>query len=119
MISPDERAPDLTEIVILGMSLDGHPFRPSNWWERLCDMLAVTGHDGRVIYSSYLLPKVIQGYPSVVVRLALEAEEPTAYNAVRQFVLMNRLRVRPGRIHKGGHDSDPSVERRSGELSGL
>lgn len=62
-------------------------------------MLSLTGNDGRVMYSSYLLPKVIQDLPSVVVRLALEKDDPHAFELVKQFVSIHELAVRSGRNH--------------------
>ncbi len=114
-----DRSPDLAEFVIQGISKDGKVFRPSNWWERLSDMLSTTGKDGRTVYSSYLHPMMIQGVPSVVVRFSLEKADPSAFELVRQFVLSNSLTVRAGRkrADAGATGLFPtiSMERRSPE----
>lgn len=91
------RTPELAEFVILGVDKQGATFRPSNWNERLSDMLATTGKDGRSLYSSYIHPAVIQGTPAVVVRFSLEEADPQGFELVRQFVVSNRLQVRGGR----------------------
>lgn len=97
MIDKIKRTPELAEFVIQGITRDGNMFRPSNWGERLSDMLATTGKDGRIVYSSYVRPIMIQGVSSVVVRFSLETADPQAFELVRQFVVGNELKVRAGR----------------------
>ena len=97
MLDNQHRSPDLAEFVIQGVTKDGTVFRPTNWGERLGDMLSTTGKDGRVVYSSYLRPVVIQGIPSVVVRFSLEKADPHGFELVKQFVVTNHLIVRAGR----------------------
>ncbi len=117
MLDKIDRSPDLAEFVIQGISKDGTVFRPSNWGERLSDMLSTTGKDGRIVYSSYLRPTVIQGIPSVVVRFSLEKVDPHAFELIRQFVLANHLTVRAGRkradVGATGLFPTISMERRS------
>jgi hypothetical protein len=97
LIDKIKRTPELAEFVIQGVTRDGNVFRPSNWGERLSDMLATTGKDGRIVYSSYVRPMMIQGVPSVVVRFSLETADPHGFELVRQFVVSNELKVRAGR----------------------
>lgn len=92
-----KRSPDLAEFVIQGVNKEGVTFRPSNWNERLSDMLSTTGKDGRTVYSSYVHPATIQGVPSVVVRFSLESVDPKGFEQVRQFIVSNELQVRAGR----------------------
>ncbi|MDD5471970.1 MAG: DUF3579 domain-containing protein [Sideroxydans sp.] len=92
-----KRSPDLAEFVIQGVNKDGIAFRPSNWNERLSDMLSTTGKDGRTVYSSYVHPATIQGVSSVVVRFSLETVDPKGFEQVRQFIVSNELQVRAGR----------------------
>ncbi len=117
MLDKKDRSPDLAEFVIQGVTKSGEVFRPSNWGERLSDMLSTTGNDGRTIYSSYVRPMVIQGIPSVVVRFSLETVDPPAFELVRQFVAGNQLMVRAGRrrVDAGATGMFPtiSMERRS------
>ena len=122
MLDRKDRSPDLAEFVIQGITKDGTVFRPSNWGERLSDMLSTTGHDGRIVYSSYLRPMVIQDIPSVVVRFSLEAADPEAFELVKQFVATNQLAVRAGRnrMDAGATGIFPtiSMERRSPKNNG-
>jgi hypothetical protein len=117
LLDPKDRHPDLAEFVIQGVTKDGVVFRPSNWAERLCDMLSTTGKDGRILYSSYLRPMLIQGIPSVVVRFSLEKNDPAAFELVRQFVVSNHLIVRAGRkredVGETGIYPTISMERRN------
>ncbi len=115
----DNRSPELAEFVIQGITKGGEVFRPSNWGERLSDMLSTTDKNGRSVYSSYLRPMIIQGVPSVVVRFSLEVVDPEAFELVRQFVVANQLVVRAGRkrVDAGATGMFPtismSMERRS------
>jgi hypothetical protein len=117
-----KRSPDLAEFVIQGVDKEGVKFRPSNWNERLSDMLATTGKDGRTVYSSYVHPATIQDIPSVVVRFSLESVDPQGFELVRQFVVSNQLQVRAGRSRdKAGETGlfpTLSMERRDPKKNG-
>lgn len=122
MLDDIERSPDLAEFVIQGVTKGGEVFRPSNWGERLSDMLSTTAKDGRIVYSSYVRPMVIQGLHAVVVRFSLEKVDPHAFELVRQFVVGNKLAVRAGRnrADAGATGIFPtiSMERRSPQNNG-
>jgi Protein of unknown function (DUF3579) len=122
LLDRKDRSPDLAEFVIQGITKDGTAFRPSNWGERLGDMLSTTGHDGRIVYSSCLRPVVIQGVPSVAVRFSLETADPNAFGLARQFVVANHLTVRAGRNRTGAGATGlfPAInmERRSPQNNG-
>jgi len=38
----------VVEFLIRGVTLDGRPFRPSDWAERLCGVMAAFGNDHRI-----------------------------------------------------------------------
>jgi hypothetical protein len=122
LIEKIKRTAELAEFVIQGLTKDGETFRPSNWGERLSDMLSTTGKDGRIVYSSYVRPMMIQGVPSVVVRFSLEMADPHGFELVRQFVLGNQLKVRAGRnrMEAGATGIFPTInmERRTPQSSG-
>lgn len=122
MLHVEDLAPDLVEFVIQGVSKNEKPFRPSNWWEHLSDMLSTTGQDGRIVYSSYVRPTVIQGVPSVVVRTSLKKADPHAFEMIKQFVTSNHLAIRAGRsrAEAGATGLFPtiSMERRSAKNNG-
>ena len=86
------------EFVIVGTTTDGHTFRPSDWAERLCGVMAAFGGDHRMQYSPYVHPITADGVRCVVVDLRLEEVEPMAYRFLLNFAKDNELRVRPGRV---------------------
>ena len=90
--------PDLSvEIVIQGTTEAGKQFRPSDWAERLCGVMAAFGSDQHLAYSPYVHPITSNGVRCVVVDMRLEDIEPMAYRFLRSFAKDNDLKVRPGR----------------------
>lgn len=85
------------EFVIVGLTVDGERFRPSDWAERLCGVMSQFGADQRMRYSPYVQPLNIQGVKCVVVDVRLRALEPLAYQFLQNFAKDNDLQVRPGR----------------------
>ncbi|MGQ0545958.1 MAG: DUF3579 domain-containing protein [Betaproteobacteria bacterium] len=88
----------VVEFVILGVTLDGKPFRPSDWAERLCGVMAAFGNDHRMQYSPFVHPVTANGARCVVVDVRLEQAEPMAYRFLASFAKDNELQVRDGRI---------------------
>ena len=94
---PDAQA---AELVIQGLTLDGKAFRPSDWAERLCGVMAAFGGDHRMQYSPFVHPITVNGVRCVVVDRRLEQIEPMAYRFLANFATDNELRVREGRIEE-------------------
>jgi hypothetical protein len=94
---PDAQA---AEFVIQGLTLDGKAFRPSDWAERLCGVMAAFGGDHRMQYSPFVHPVTVNGVRCVVVDRRLEEMEPRAYRFLLNFAKDNELRVREGRIEE-------------------
>ena len=88
----------IVEFVIQGVTLDGQPFRPSDWAERLCGVMAAFGGDNRMQYSPFVHPVLANGLRCVVVDVRLEEIEPMAYRFLLNFAKDNELQVRDGRI---------------------
>ena len=88
---------DALEIVIIGMTVAGQAFRPSDWAERLCGMMSVFGEDRHLSYSPYLKPVLSAGVRCVVVDRELEKIDPAAYSFLFGFARDNELKLRPGR----------------------
>jgi Protein of unknown function (DUF3579) len=80
--------------VILGIKLDGKPFRPSDWAERLCSTLSVFGPDRRMRYSPHVRPVTIDGVSGVAVDGRLKELEPHSFRFLVDFAWDNKLRVR-------------------------
>jgi hypothetical protein len=88
----------VVEFVIQGTTLEGKPFRPSDWAERLCGVMAAFGGDHRMQYSPFVHPVTASGVRCVVVDVRLEEIEPMAFRFLLSFAKDNELRVRDGRI---------------------
>jgi len=96
---PEAAAGDaVVEFVIQGVTLDGKPFRPSDWAERLCGVMSAFGGDHRMQYSPYVHPVTAQGVRCVVVDTRLEELEPMAYRFLLSFAKDNELKTRDGRV---------------------
>jgi len=91
-------ASPVVEFVIQGQTLDGKPFRPSDWAERLCGVMAMFGGDHRMQYSPYVHPVTASGIRCVVVDVRLEEIEPMAYRFLLSFAKDNELMTRDGRV---------------------
>ena len=91
---PDAAA---AEFVIQGVTAGGKSFRPSDWAERLCGIMAAFGGDHRMQYSPYVHPVTAAGTRCVVVDRRLEDIEPMAYRFLLGFAKDNDLRTRAGR----------------------
>jgi Protein of unknown function (DUF3579) len=95
---PEAPAADaIVEFVIQGVTLDGKPFRPSDWAERLCGVMSAFGGDHRMQYSPFVHPVTVAGVRCVVVDMRLEEHEPMAYRFLLSFAKDNELKTRDGR----------------------
>ena len=87
------------EFFIQGITTDGKTFRPSDWAERLCGVLACFrpegsgGRNAHLKYSPYVRPLLLNGIKSVVVDETLRKLEPLAYHFVMDFARDNDLQV--------------------------
>lgn len=88
------------EWLILGATQDGRPFRPSDWAERLCGVLACF-NNGRWIYSKHAQPvmRKDQNQASVLAETVLKEIDPSAYEFIMRFARKNQLKIMAGREH--------------------
>lgn len=92
-------AAPLREFFIQGLTQDGKIFRPSDWAERLCGVMAqfrpADDHrDPRFCYSPYVRPVMLQGgLKCVVVDERLRDIEAKALDFVINFAKDNNLTV--------------------------
>jgi hypothetical protein len=91
------------EFFIHGVTAAGRPFRPSDWAERLCDVMSgyrpggvAAGRDARIGYSPYVRPMLVGGVKCVVVDERLNDLEPMAFSFVMNFARDNELPVYEG-----------------------
>ena len=97
---PAAPAVEVDELVIQGTTLEGKPFRPSDWADRLCGIMSQFGADHRMQYSPYVHPITSRGVKCVVVDIRIKELEPMAYGFLMSFAKDNELQTRPGRIVK-------------------
>lgn len=88
---------ETAELVILGVTTQGEKFRPSDWAERLCGLMAQFGAADYMRYSPYCYPVMVAGNKCVVVDARLKEIEPLAYRFLETFAKDNDLVVRAGR----------------------
>lgn len=86
--------------LIMGVTRDGKVFRPSDWSERLCGIMAQfrpesTGGQEHLSYSPYVIPTVRGEQKCVRVDGRLNELEPLAYSFVIGFCRDNDLQTQP------------------------
>ncbi|MCG2585666.1 DUF3579 domain-containing protein [Massilia sp. TS11] len=91
--------PVAEEFFILGLTSNGKTFRPSDWAERLCGVMACFQPEGSskrgssTQFSPYVWPTMLNGVKAVVVNGAIKQIEPMAYHFVVNFAKDNDLQV--------------------------
>jgi hypothetical protein len=91
---------DANDFVIQGLTLEGKPFRPSDWADRLAGVMCSFGGGNRMAYSPYCYPISTGGIKCVVVDARLKEIEPMAYNFLLNFARDNELQ-----LHYGGPEA--------------
>ena len=81
--------------IIVGVTIDGARFRPSDWAERLAGALSTVNHDRRMVYSPHVQPGQREGFSCVRVNAAIRDNEPLAYAFLENFARDNSLKVVP------------------------
>lgn len=92
--------PPPREVFILGTTLEGRTFRPSDWAERLAGAMssfrpggAQMGRAAHLGYSPYCVPNSVGDVKCVIVNEALRELEPMAWEFVMNFARDNRLQI--------------------------
>lgn len=81
------------EIVIQGLTQDGHTFRPSDWAERLSGVLASFGNDQKLAYHEFVRPMMLDDVRCVAIDKKLEKINPHVFQFLLDFAHDNDLRV--------------------------
>ncbi len=85
------------EFIIEGTTRSGKSFRPSDWAERLCGVMACFrpegsgGPNAHIGYSPFVRPVLLGDVKCVVVDERLRDIEPRAWDFVRDFATDNDL----------------------------
>ncbi len=82
----------LDEIIIEGQTSTGKKFRPSDWVDRLCGVLA-NFEQQKVSYSPYLRPMMFKNMQCVAIKRQLEDVLPDVFAYLMQFANDNNLVV--------------------------
>lgn len=82
-----------SQILILGLTKAGRPFRPSDWAERLSGVMSTFGTDHRMSYSPYVRPTTVDGVKCVIVDKKLQDVEPRAFSFLMAFARENDLQI--------------------------
>jgi hypothetical protein len=98
------------EIVIVGETVSGQPFRPGDWAERLCGVMSAFSEDRHLSYSPYLKPIIAAGVRCVLVDTRLAEIDAAAFRFLIGFAKDNELRLRPGRREKRPEPPAPPAE---------
>ncbi|GKS69242.1 hypothetical protein W03_12460 [Nitrosomonas sp. PY1] len=83
------------ELLILGITSENRPFRPSDWTERICGVIAGYDKNGRWVYSEFAQPVIHEGRASIRVKTVLEKIDPNTYQFIINFAHNNQLRIIP------------------------
>ena len=88
------------EYRILGLTVDGRTFRPSDWAERLAGAMSCfrpegvqAGRSAPIGYSPLCIPSAVNGVKCVIVSEALKQVELLAWDFVMNFARDNQLQV--------------------------
>jgi hypothetical protein len=89
------------KLYILGLTLEGKPFRPSDWAERLAGVMSQfrpgTTPPGRHFsYSPWCVPTAVNGTRCVIVDVALRAHNVMAWDFCMNFAKDNELQTFEG-----------------------
>jgi hypothetical protein len=99
--SDSSDSPDSSHYFLIeGITIDGQVFRPSDWAERMADVLS-SFRGCRVIYSPLITPIQYQGNKCVIVDDALKNKYPDIYKEIMYFAESNQLRIT--------HHVDPKI----------
>jgi hypothetical protein len=106
------------ELFIQGITSSGKEFRPSDWVERLCGVMACfkppsMAFSNRMQYSPYVRPEQIGDLRCVVVDERLRDLEPMAMNFVLNFAKDNDLIVVEACSIPEHHEQTPQAQKGS------
>ena len=91
-------------VLIFGITKDGLRFRPSDWVERFCGVLApysqksekqsIMNRRNTVMYSELVFPITVNEERVVIALNKLEVIEPMAWTFVKGFITDNNLKAK-------------------------
>ncbi len=85
------------ELVVLGVTDSGAPFRPSDWADRLCGVVKIFGQEQRTGCAAYVTPMVASHMTCLLIDMRLQTSNPAAFEFLMNFARSNSLQMRNGR----------------------
>lgn len=82
------------KILIMGKTITGERFRPSDWAERLYYTVASYGKNGRVIFNPLVNLNQEDNSKSFVIDVELQNKDPMIYDFLIDFAISNELETR-------------------------
>ena len=82
------------KILIMGKTITGERFRPSDWAERLYYTVASYGKNGRVIFNPLVNLKQEDNSKCFVIDVELQNKNPMIYDFLVDFAISNKLEMR-------------------------
>lgn len=82
------------KLILVGMTTDGHKFRPSDWAQRLATAVGTPGPGRRIRYHPKVKIAMIEGLNCVLIEKTLEKEEPMLFSFLVDFAKNNNLEIR-------------------------
>ena len=81
-------------LFVLGISLNGNKFRPSDWIERIATAFASFDYSHRLRYNPKVMPVKHEGQHCLFVASCLAVNDPAAYDFIMNFANSNHLQVK-------------------------
>jgi hypothetical protein len=106
---------DPQEVFIMGLTLGGKTFRPSDWVERLAGVMSQFRPGGaqrgsHLVYSPWCVPTTRNGVKGVIVNRDLRAFEPMAWDFCINFARDNELQMKDGRVQARSSQSESATK---------
>jgi len=83
----------MSKVIIIGTTVDGRKFRPSDWAQRLATAVGTPGTDRRIHFHPKVKIASIAGINCVVVDKSLEDDEPMLFAFLVDFADSNQLQM--------------------------
>lgn len=81
-------------LLILGVTMSGRPYRPSDWVDRLAGGFSSFGKDKLLRYAPAVRPVTFEGTRGLRVDMRLLQADPAAFRFVMNFAVDNDLTFR-------------------------
>jgi hypothetical protein len=91
MTQPASPCRNDARLVIRGVTVDGKPFRPSDWAQRLASMAGRIDRGRRLRLDPRVSNTIVEGTNSLVLDPHLQEEQPETFEFLLKFARSNRL----------------------------